>query len=161
MLGYIKPSKTEALLVLRKKDAPVKVIKGHGTFVLPFQQVKSVSLSPIVSNLVVDALTKDGVEITSEITTIFRVSDGDDASIAFGGLCFKDVDDMRNFVRELVSCEVRNAATKLISDDLNAFRQRSINMVLDSVRRTVQKAGLLVDSLEVINIERKSDVTVN
>src|SRR3974377_614629 len=99
MLGYRVPAPDEAMLVSggRRglKDAPFRVVTGHGAFVAPmFRKVRYLTLDLQEAEVSETCVTKQGISLNVRAVIAFKVGNDAESVVNAGQRFLSDQDQM-------------------------------------------------------------------
>ena len=158
MFGWHVPAPDEALLVSGKKsrgdDLPIRIVTGHGAFVLPVRsRVSTLTLALQESEVAEECVTKQGIALQCRAVIAFKVGD-DHESIANAARRFlEDQDRMSILTGRIFAGHLRSIIGSMTVEEIIRERQRLAEEVLDASKPEMEKIGLVVDSLQIQSID--------
>lgn len=150
----------EALIVSGTKqndELGFKIVSGHGTWVMPWQVVRTLDLSLHEAQLNVDCKTQQAISVGIKGVCIYKVGD-DSASIANAARRFLDVnpDDMSQNIQQLADGHLRSIIGSMTMEDLIRGRDKLMSETRDAMGVEMAKLGLIIDSLQIKDISDPS-----
>ncbi len=99
MFGYRVPAPDEAMLISGgrhgMKDAPFRVVTGHGAFVTPmFRKVRYLTLSMQEAEVSETCVTKQGISLNVRAVIAFKVGNDSESIVNAGQRFLSDQDQM-------------------------------------------------------------------
>lgn len=159
----------EALIVSGTKKKPVavidpeaessveeihfKVVTGRGTVVIPvLQTARSLKLNLNQTDLTVECVTKQGIEVHLKGSVIFKIGDSV-VQITNAARRFLDQQEqMVDQVKSIFSGHLREIVGSMSIEDLIRERQKVRSEVRDASGTEMEKLGLIIDSLQINEI---------
>jgi flotillin len=161
MFGWHVPAPNQAMLISggRQKGnnpLPVKIVTGHGAFVMPIRsRVSFLTLAMQESLVTEECVTKQGIALLVRAVIAFKVGD-DQESISNAARRFlADQDHMSTLTGQIFSGHLRSIVGSMTVEDIIRERQALAEQVLDGSKQEMAKIGLAVDSLQIQSIDDK------
>src|SRR5487761_2438069 len=154
MFGWHVPAPNQAMLISggRQKGnnaLPVKIVTGHGAFVMPIRSRVSFLTLAMQESLV----TQEGITLLVRAVIAFKVGD-DPESISNAARRFlADQDQMSTLTGQIFSGHLRSIVGSMTVEDIIRERQTLAEQVLDGSKTEMAKIGLAVDSLQIQSID--------
>lgn len=155
------PEPNQALLVSGRHhqadsgpDFGFRIVVGRGVMVVPgLQVVRRLNLDLKEAELQVDCVTRQGIPLGVRGVVIFKV--GDDAtSIANGARRFLDQEkQMEARVHNVFAGHLRSIVGNLTVEEMIRDRDRLTAETRDSSAGELEKLGLIIDSLQILEID--------
>jgi flotillin len=159
MFGWHVPAPNQAMLISggrqRGNNAlPVKIVTGHGSFVVPIKnRVSYLTLAMQESLVTEECVTKQGIALLVRAVIAFKVGD-DPESISNAARRFlADQDQMSTLTGQIFSGHLRSIVGSMTVEDIIRERQALAEQVLDQSKTEMAKIGLAVDSLQIQSID--------
>jgi uncharacterized membrane protein YqiK len=158
MFGYRVPAPDEAMLVsggrYGLKEAPFRVVTGHGAFVMPFfRKARYLTLSMQESEVSETCVTKQGISLNVRAVIAFKVG-YDPVSIVNAGQRFlSDQDQMSVLTGRIFAGHLRSIIGSMTVEEIVTERQKLATEVLDGSKAEMANLGLTVDSLQIQSID--------
>jgi uncharacterized membrane protein YqiK len=164
MFFYKVAEPNEALIIsgLRAHHGPegdaaglgFKIVVGKGAFVLPgWQKVRRLSLDIHESELDLDCVTTQGIQVGVKAVVIYKIAD-DFQSIANAARRFLDQEDQMDIkVHRVFAGHLRSIIGNMTVEDLIRNRDALTRATRESSATEMQRLGLTIDSLQIQEIE--------
>ncbi len=158
MLGYRVPAPDEAMLVSGGrhglKDAPFRVVTGHGTFVMPlFRKVRYLTLAMQESEVSETCVTKQGISLNVRAVIAFKVGNDPESIVNAGQRFLSDQDQMSVLTGRIFAGHLRSIIGSMTVEEIVTERQKLATEVLDGSKEEMANLGLSVDSLQIQSID--------
>lgn len=130
-----------------------KVVTGRGTIVIPvLQTARSLLLNLNQTDLVVECVTKQGIEVHLRASVIFKIGDSV-VQITNAARRFLDQQEkMVDQVKSIFSGHLREIVGSMSIEDLIRERQKVRAEVREASGTEMEKLGLIIDSLQINEI---------
>ena len=159
MFGWHVPAPNQAMLISggRQKGnnpLPIKIVTGHGAFVMPIRsRVSFLTLAMQESLVTEECVTQQGITLLVRAVIAFKVGD-DQESISNAARRFlADQDQMSTLTGQIFSGHLRSIVGSMTVEDIIRERQTLAENVLDGSKTEMAKIGLAVDSLQIQSID--------
>ncbi len=131
-----------------------KIVVGKGAWVLPsLQKVRRLSLDIHESELDLDCVTTQGIQVGVKAVVIYKIAD-DYQSIANAARRFLDQEDQMDIkVHRVFAGHLRSIIGNMTVEDLIRNRDALTRAVRESSASEMQRLGLTIDSLQIQEIE--------
>jgi uncharacterized membrane protein YqiK len=139
-----------------------KIVVGKGVLVLPgVQAVRRLSLDLRETDLAVDCVTNQGIPLKVRGVVIFKVGD-DYTSIANAARRFLDqANQMEQRVHNVFAGHLRSIVGGLTVEEMIRDRARLTEETRDSSSTEMEKLGLIIDSLQILEIDDPTGYITN
>jgi flotillin len=164
MFFYRVAEPNEALIIsgLRAHHGPegdaaglgFKIVVGKGAWVIPgLQKVRRLSLDIHESELDLDCVTTQGIQVGVKAVVIYKIAD-DFQSIANAARRFLDQEDQMDIkVHRVFAGHLRSIIGNMTVEDLIRNRDALTRATRESSASEMQRLGLTIDSLQIQEIE--------
>ena len=158
MLGYRVPAPDEAMLIsggrYGLKDAPFRVVIGHGAFVLPFfRKTRYLTLAMQESEVSETCVTKQGIALNVRAVIAFKVGNDAESIVNAGQRFLSDQDQMSVLTGRIFAGHLRSIIGSMTVEEIITERQKLATEVLDGSKEEMAHLGLSVDSLQIQSID--------
>ena len=158
MLGYRVPAPDEAMLVsggrYGLKDAPFRVVTGHGAFVMPmFRKARYLTLAMQESEVSETCVTKQGISLNVRAVIAFKVGNDGESIVNAGQRFLSDQDQMSILTGRIFAGHLRSIIGSMTVEEIVTERQKLATEVLDGSKQEMANLGLTVDSLQIQSID--------
>jgi flotillin len=158
MLGYRVPAPDEAMLIsggrYGLKDAPFRVVTGHGAFVMPgFRKARYLTLSMQEAEVSETCVTKQGISLNVRAVIAFKVGNDDESIVNAGQRFLSDQDQMSVLTGRIFAGHLRSIIGSMTVEEIVTERQKLATEVLDGSKAEMVSIGLSVDSLQIQSID--------
>jgi flotillin len=158
MLGYRVPAPDEAMLVsggrYGLKDAPFRVVTGHGAFVMPgFRKARYLTLSMQEAEVSETCVTKQGISLNVRAVIAFKVGNDQESIVNAGQRFLSDQDQMSILTGRIFAGHLRSIIGSMTVEEIVTERQKLATEVLDGSKTEMVSIGLTVDSLQIQSID--------
>jgi len=158
MFGYRVPAPDEAMLISggRRglKDAPFRVVTGHGAFVMPFfRKTRYLTLSMQEAEVAEQCVTKQGITLQVRSVIAFKVGNDNDSVVNAGQRFLSDQDQMSVLTGRIFAGHLRSIIGSMTVEEIVTERQKLATEVLDGSKEEMAHLGLVVDSLQIQSID--------
>jgi flotillin len=158
MLGYRVPAPDEAMLVsggrYGLKDAPFRVVTGHGAFVMPmFRKARYLTLAMQESEVSETCVTKQGISLNVRAVIAFKVGNDPESIVNAGQRFLSDQDQMSVLTGRIFAGHLRSIIGSMTVEEIVTERQKLATEVLDGSKQEMANLGLTVDSLQIQSID--------
>src|ERR1700758_4143186 len=158
MFGYRVPAPDEAMLISGgrrgMKDAPFRVVTGHGAFVTPmFRKVRYLTLSMQEAEVSETCVTKQGISLNVRAVIAFKVGNDPDSIVNAGQRFLSDQDQMSVLTGRIFAGHLRSIIGSMTVEEIVTERQKLASEVLDGSKGEMARIGLIVDSLQIQSID--------
>jgi flotillin len=158
MLGYRVPAPDEAMLVSGGrhglKDAPFRVVTGHGAFVMPFfRKARYLTLSMQEAEVSETCVTKQGISLNVRAVIAFKVGNDAESIVNAGQRFLSDQDQMSVLTGRIFAGHLRSIIGSMTVEEIVTERQKLASEVLDGSKEEMATIGLTVDSLQIQSID--------
>ncbi len=159
MFGWHVPSPDQALLISGGRQRgdnalPVKIVTGHGAFVVPIKnRVSYLTLALQEALVTEECVTQQGLTLLVRAVIAFKVGD-DQESISNAARRFLAAQDqMSTLTGQIFSGHLRSIIGSMTVESIIRERQALAEQVLDQSKTEMAKIGLAVDSLQIQSID--------
>jgi flotillin len=158
MLGYRVPAPDEAMLISGgrhgMKDAPFRVVTGHGAFVTPmFRKVRYLTLAMREAEVAETCVTKQGISLNVRAVIAFKVGNDTESIVNAGQRFLSDQDQMAVLTGRIFAGHLRSIIGSMTVEEIVTERQKLATEVLDGSKSEMVSIGLTVDSLQIQSID--------
>ena len=158
MLGYRVPAPDEAMLISGgrhgMKDAPFRVVTGHGAFVTPmFRKVRYLTLAMREAEVSETCVTKQGISLNVRAVIAFKVGNDTESIVNAGQRFLSDQDQMAVLTGRIFAGHLRSIIGSMTVEEIVTERQKLATEVLDGSKTEMVSIGLTVDSLQIQSID--------
>jgi flotillin len=158
MFGYRVPAPDEAMLVsgghYGLKEAPFRVVTGHGAFVLPFfRKARYLTLALQEAEVSETCVTKQGISLNVRAVIAFKVGNDEESIVNAGQRFLSDQDQMAVLTGRIFAGHLRSIIGSLTVEEIVTERQKLATEVLDGSKAEMSTIGLTVDSLQIQSID--------
>jgi len=158
MFGYRVPAPDEAMLISGgrrgMKDAPFRVVTGHGAFVTPFvRKVRYLTLSMQEAEVAETCVTKQGISLNVRAVIAFKVGNDSESIVSAGQRFLSDQDQMSVLTGRIFAGHLRSIIGSMTVEEIVTERQKLASEVLDGSKAEMSTIGLSVDSLQIQSID--------
>jgi flotillin len=158
MLGYRVPAPDEAMLVsggrYGVKEAPFRVVTGHGAFVMPFfRKARYLTLAMQESEVSETCVTKQGISLNVRAVIAFKVGNDPESIVNAGQRFLSDQDQMSVLTGRIFAGHLRSIIGSMTVEEIVTERQKLATEVLDGSKQEMANLGLTVDSLQIQSID--------
>jgi len=158
MFGYRVPAPDEAMLIsggrYGLKEAPFRVVKGHGAFVTPmFRKVRYLTLAMREAEVSETCVTKQGISLNVRAVIAFKVGNDDESIVNAGQRFLSDQDQMSILTGRIFAGHLRSIIGSMTVEEIVTERQKLASEVLDGSKAEMVSIGLTVDSLQIQSID--------
>jgi uncharacterized membrane protein YqiK len=158
MFGYRVPAPDEAMLISGGKrglkDAPFRVVTGHGTFVMPmFRKTRYLTLSMQEAEVSETCVTKQGIAVKVRAVIAFKVGNDAESIVNAGQRFLSDQDRMSILSGQIFAGHLRSIIGSMTVEEIVTERQKLSTEVLDVSKAEMANLGLIVDSLQIQSID--------
>jgi flotillin len=158
MFGYRVPAPDEAMLIsggrYGLKEAPFRVVKGHGAFVTPmFRKVRYLTLAMREAEVAETCVTKQGISLNVRAVIAFKVGNDDESIVNAGQRFLSDQDQMSILTGRIFAGHLRSIIGSMTVEEIVTERQKLAGEVLDGSKAEMVSIGLTVDSLQIQSID--------
>src|SRR6202162_4398787 len=158
MFGYRVPAPDEAMLIScgrrGMKDAPFRVVTGHGAFVTPmFRKVRYLTLAMREAEVSETCVTKQGISLNVRAVIAFKVGNDTESIVNAGQRFLSDQDQMSVLTGRIFAGHLRSIIGSMTVEEIVTERQKLATEVLDGSKAEMAKIGLIVDSLQIQSID--------
>lgn len=158
MLGYHVPDPDEAMLISGGKPSeggtPVRVITGHGRFVLPLiRSARFLTLAMTESQVAETCVTKQGISLQVHAVIAFKVGNDEESIVNAAQRFLSDQKQMSVLAGRIFAGHLRSIVGSMTVEDIVTERQKLATEVLDASETEMAKIGLSVDSLQIQSID--------
>jgi uncharacterized membrane protein YqiK len=158
MFGYRVPAPDEAMLISGgrsgRKDAPFRVVTGHGTWVMPaFRKVRYLTLSMQESEVAETCVTKQGISLNVRAVIAFKVGNDSESVVNAGQRFLSDQDQMSILTGRIFAGHLRSIIGSMTVEEIVTERQKLATEVLEGSKTEMATIGLVVDSLQIQSID--------
>src|SRR6201992_961190 len=158
MLGYRVPAPDEAMLISGgrrgMKDAPFRVVTGHGAFVTPmFRKVRYLTLAMQEAEVSETCVTKQGISLNVRSVIAFKVGNDSESIVNAGQRFLSDQDQMSVPTGRIFAGHLRSIIGSMTVEEIVTERQKLASEVLDGSKLEMARIGLIVDSLQIQSID--------
>jgi uncharacterized membrane protein YqiK len=158
MFGYRVPAPDEAMLISGgrhgMKDAPFRVVTGHGAFVTPmFRKVRYLTLAMREAEVAETCVTKQGISLNVRAVIAFKVGNDTESIVNAGQRFLSDQDQMAVLTGRIFAGHLRSIIGSMTVEEIVTERQKLATEVLDGSKAEMVSIGLSVDSLQIQSID--------
>ncbi len=158
MFGYRVPAPDEAMLISGgrrgMKDAPFRVVTGHGAFVTPmFRKVRYLTLSMQEAEVSETCVTHQGISLNVRAVIAFKVGNDAESIVNAGQRFLSDQDQMSVLTGRIFAGHLRSIIGSMTVEEIVTERQKLATEVLDGSKTEMVSIGLTVDSLQIQSID--------
>jgi flotillin len=158
MFGYRVPAPDEAMLVSGgrrgMKDAPFRVVTGHGTFVMPmFRKARYLTLSMQEAEVSETCVTHQGISLNVRAVIAFKVGNDTESIVNAGQRFLSDQDQMAVLTGRIFAGHLRSIIGSMTVEEIVTERQKLATEVLEGSKAEMATIGLTVDSLQIQSID--------
>src|ERR1700691_2114181 len=158
MFGYRVPAPDEAMLISGGrhgiKDAPFRVVTGHGAFVTPFfRKVRYLTLAMREAEVAETCVTHQGISLNVRAVIAFKVGNDSESIVNAGQRFLSDQDQMSVLTGRIFAGHLRSIIGSMTVEELVTERQKLATEVLDGSKGEMARIGLIVDSLQIQSID--------
>ncbi len=158
MFGYRVPAPDEAMLISGGRrglrDAPFRVVTGHGAFVTPFfRKVRYLTLSMQEAEVAETCVTKQGISLNVRAVIAFKVGNDGESIVNAGQRFLSDQDQMSVLTGRIFAGHLRSIIGSMTVEEIVTERQKLAGEVLDGSKAEMVSIGLQVDSLQIQSID--------
>jgi len=158
MFGYRVPAPDEAMLVsgghYGLKEAPFRVVTGHGAFVMPFfRKTRYLTLAMQEAEVSETCVTKQGISLNVRAVIAFKVGNDSESIVNAGQRFLSDQDQMSVLTGRIFAGHLRSIIGSMTVEEIVTERQKLATEVLDGSKQEMANLGLTVDSLQIQSID--------
>jgi flotillin len=158
MFGYRVPAPDEAMLVsggrYGLKEAPFRVVTGHGAFVAPFfRKTRYLTLAMQEAEVSETCVTKQGISLNVRAVIAFKVGNDTESIVNAGQRFLSDQDQMSVLTGRVFAGHLRSIIGSMTVEEIVTERQKLATEVLDGSKAEMATIGLSVDSLQIQSID--------
>jgi flotillin len=158
MLGYRVPAPDESMLISGgrrgMKEAPFRVVTGHGAFVMPmFRKVRYLTLAMQEAEVSETCVTKQGISLNVRAVIAFKVGNDPESIVNAGQRFLSDQDQMSVLTGRIFAGHLRSIIGSMTVEEIVTERQKLATEVLDGSKAEMATIGLTVDSLQIQSID--------
>ncbi|MBO0802216.1 MAG: hypothetical protein J2P25_03960 [Nocardiopsaceae bacterium] len=158
MFGYRVPAPDEAMLIsggrYGLKDAPFRVVTGHGSFVMPFfRKTRYLTLSMQEAEVGETCVTKQGISLNVRAVIAFKVGNDPESIVNAGQRFLSDQDQMSVLTGRIFAGHLRSIIGSMTVEEIVTERQKLATEVLEGSKAEMATIGLTVDSLQIQSID--------
>ena len=158
MFGYRVPAPDEAMLISGgtrgMKDAPFRVVTGHGAFVTPFfRKVRYLTLAMREAEVAETCVTHQGISLNVRAVIAFKVGNDTESIVNAGQRFLSDQDQMAVLTGRIFAGHLRSIIGSMTVEEIVTERQKLATEVLDGSKAEMVSIGLTVDSLQIQSID--------
>jgi len=158
MFGYRVPAPDEAMLIsggrYGLKEAPFRVVTGHGAFVTPFfRKTRYLTLSMQEAEVSETCVTKQGISLNVRAVIAFKVGNDTESIVNAGQRFLSDQDQMSVLTGRIFAGHLRSIIGSMTVEEIVTERQKLATEVLDGSKAEMATIGLTVDSLQIQSID--------
>jgi flotillin len=158
MFGYRVPAPDEAMLVsggrYGLKEAPFRVVTGHGAFVAPFfRKTRYLTLAMQEAEVAETCVTKQGISLNVRAVIAFKVGNDSESIVNAGQRFLSDQDQMSVLTGRIFAGHLRSIIGSMTVEEIVTERQKLATEVLDGSKQEMANLGLSVDSLQIQSID--------
>ncbi|HMD95563.1 MAG TPA: SPFH domain-containing protein, partial [Trebonia sp.] len=136
------------------KDAPFRVVTGHGAFVTPmFRKVRYLTLSMQEAEVSETCVTKQGISLNVRSVIAFKVGNDAESIVNAGQRFLSDQDQMSVLTGRIFAGHLRSIIGSMTVEEIVTERQKLASEVLDGSKAEMVSIGLSVDSLQIQSID--------
>src|SRR5205085_11213971 len=134
--------------------APIRVISGHGAFVLPVcRKVRFLTLALREAEVEETCVTKQGISVNVRSVIAFKVGNDEESIVNAGQRFLSDQDQMSILTGRIFAGHLRSIVGSMTVEEIVTERQKLATEVLDGSKAEMAKMGLIVDSLQIQSID--------
>ena len=159
MFGWHVPAPNQAMLISGGRQRgdnalPVKIVTGHGAFVVPIKnRVSYLTLALQEALVTEECVTQQGLTLLVRAVIAFKVGD-DQESISHAARRFlANQEEMSTLTGQIFSGHLRSIIGSMTVEQIIRERQALAEQVLDQSKTEMIKIGLAVDSLQIQSID--------
>src|SRR6201991_3612114 len=146
MFGYRVPAPDEAMLISGgrrgMKDAPFRVVTGHGAFVTPmFRKVRYLTLAMQEAEVSETCVTKQGISLNVRSVIAFKVGNDSESIVNAGQRFLSDQDQMSVLTGRIFAGHLRSIIGSMTVEEIVTERQKLATEVLDGSAAEMAKIG--------------------
>src|SRR6202789_2898377 len=158
MFGYRVPAPDEAMLISGgtrgMKDAPFRVVTGHGAFVTPFfRKVRYLTLAMREAEVAETCVTHQGISLNVRAVIAFKVGNDTESIVNAGQRFLSDQDQMAVLTGRIFAGHLRSIIGSMTVEEIVTERQKLATEGLDGSKAEMVSIGLTVDSLQIQSID--------
>src|SRR5512135_1823951 len=159
MFGYRVPAPDGAMLISGRggggmKDAPFRVVTGHGAFVTPmFRKVRYLTLAMQEAEVSETCVTHQGISLNVRAVIAFKVGNDTESIVNAGQRFLSDQDQMSVLTGRIFAGHLRSIIGSMTVEEIVTERQKLASEVLDGSKAEMVSIGLSVDSLQIQSID--------
>jgi len=158
MFGYRVPAPDEAMLIsggrYGLKEAPFRVVTGHGAFVAPFfRKTRYLTLAMQEAEVSETCVTKQGISLNVRSVIAFKVGNDTESIVNAGQRFLSDQDQMSVLTGRIFAGHLRSIIGSMTVEEIVTERQKLATEVLDGSKAEMGTIGLSVDSLQIQSID--------
>jgi uncharacterized membrane protein YqiK len=158
MFGYRVPAPDEAMLIsggrYGLKEAPFRVVTGHGAFVAPFfRKTRYLTLSMQEAEVSETCVTKQGISLNVRSVIAFKVGNDTESIVNAGQRFLSDQDQMSVLTGRIFAGHLRSIIGSMTVEEIVTERQKLATEVLEGSKVEMATIGLTVDSLQIQSID--------
>jgi flotillin len=158
MFGYRVPAPDEAMLIsggrYGLKDAPFRVVTGHGAFVMPmFRKARYLTLSMQEAEVSETCVTHQGISLNVRAVIAFKVGNDTESIVNAGQRFLSDQDQMSVLTGRIFAGHLRSIIGSMTVEEIVTERQKLATEVLEGSKAEMATIGLTVDSLQIQSID--------
>jgi uncharacterized membrane protein YqiK len=136
------------------KDAPFRVVTGHGAFVTPmFRKVRYLTLAMREAEVAETCVTKQGISLNVRAVIAFKVGNDTESIVNAGQRFLSDQDQMAVLTGRIFAGHLRSIIGSMTVEEIVTERQKLATEVLDGSKAEMVSIGLTVDSLQIQSID--------
>src|SRR6202522_2990222 len=163
MFGYRVPAPDEAMLISGgrhgMKDAPFRVVTGHGAFVTPmFRKVRYLTLAMREAEVSETCVTKQGISLNVRAVIAFKVGNDTESIVNAGQRFLSDQNQMSVLTGRIFAGHLRSIIGSMTVEEIVTQRQKLATEVLDGSNGEMARIGLIGDSLQIRSEEHTSEL---
>src|ERR1700744_140197 len=157
MFGYRVPAPDEAMLISGgrrgMKDAPFRVVTGHGAFVTPFfRKVRYLTLAMREAEVAETCVTHQGISLNVRAVIAFKVGNDPESIVNAGQRFLSDQDQMAVLTGRIFAGHLRSIIGSMTVEEIVTERQKLATEGLDASKEEMARIGLLGDALQISEI---------
>src|ERR1700675_1225356 len=157
MLGYKVPAPDEAMLISggrAKGDAPLRVVTGHGAFVLPFfRKARFLTLAMCESEVAEKCVTQQGITLNVRSVIAFKVGNDNESIISAGQRFLSDQNQMGVLTGRIFAGHLRSIIGSVTGGQVIKEGQKVATEALGGSKGEMIKIRLTVDALQIQSID--------
>ena len=136
------------------KDAPFRVVTGHGAFVTPFfRKVRYLTLAMREAEVAETCVTHQGISLNVRAVIAFKVGNDTESIVNAGQRFLSDQDQMAVLTGRIFAGHLRSIIGSMTVEEIVTERQKLATEVLDGSKAEMVSIGLTVDSLQIQSID--------